>query len=42
VAVAAERKASAVDGVMATLQTGDRIPMSWTEYEALFLNVRGE
>ena len=28
--------------VMSTLQTGDRIPMSWEEYEALGPEVRGE
>jgi Uma2 family endonuclease len=27
---------------MATLQDGDRIPMSWEEYEALGDEVRGE
>jgi Uma2 family endonuclease len=31
-----------VDAVMQTLRAGDRIPMSWEEYEALGPEVRGE
>jgi Uma2 family endonuclease len=31
-----------VDGAMETLEAGDRIPMSWEEYEALGNSVRGE
>ena len=33
---------STVDGVMQTIRAGDRIPMSWEEYEALGPEVRGE
>jgi Uma2 family endonuclease len=33
---------STVDGVMATLQSGERLSMSWDEYEALGDDVRGE
>ena len=33
---------STVDAVMQTLRAGDRVPMSWEEYEALGSEIRGE
>jgi hypothetical protein len=33
---------STVDGAMQTIRAGDRIPMSWEEYEVLGPAFRGE
>lgn len=41
-AVAPRVEGSTVTGAMPTLQTGDRIPMSWDEYEALGEDAHGE
>ncbi len=40
--MAAGGKGSTVNGAMAKLQAGDRVPMSWEDYEDLGADVRGE